>query len=51
MLEVKQSNRYYMLKGLDGKWSIHTSLKLHDVIKKDLTEEEALMWLKLLKEN
>lgn len=46
-----KENRYYMFKGLDGKWSIHTSLKPYDVVKKDLTEQEALMWLKLLKEN
>ena len=49
---LEEESRYYMMKGLDGKWSIHTSMKLYDPpIKKDLTEEEALMWLKLLKEN
>jgi hypothetical protein len=50
MLEQEPS-RYYMLKNLGGKWSIHENRNWVVRIKENLTEEEALAWLKLLKEN
>lgn len=49
MLEKKRN--YYMLKGLNGKWSIHENRDWNKAIKQDLTEQEALMWLKLLRED
>ena len=40
---------YYKVQGLDGKWSIHENRDWTKAIKDGLTEQEALMWLKLLK--
>ena len=41
---------YYKIMMADGMYAIATSLKLYDVVKMGLTNEEADAFLKLLKE-
>lgn len=41
---------YYKIRMMDGEYAIATSLKLCDVVKMGLTNEEADAYLKLLKE-
>ena len=46
----QEKKYYYKIRMVDGEYAISTSLKLYDVVKMGLTNEEADAYLKLLKE-